>query len=189
MKLTCPNPECRRELKSRSGYTLHVKKCCPEIKPDLEVIKDRWKVSVSVVGVGDIHNPETIPFVIINGKLLKKYEIDDETRMVETGDGFRAIIHKGKTTQFMETKRTRQFMPEIGVIIENWGEFDPEGDPERTMGGAELEVMSGSSCTICGSKGMPCFRGYGHKGNYCIFCMLEGIAAWSANPTKYRNNR
>ena len=194
MKLTCPNPDCRRELKSRSGYSLHVKKCCPDIKPSLNEVKDRWQVSVSVVGVGDIHNPETIPFVIISGRLLKEELIDDElipenSAMVQTGDGFRAIIHKGKTTQYLETKRTRQFLADIEVITENWGEFDPEGDPERTLGGDSLNVMSGTRCSVCGSKGMPCFYGVGHSGNHCIFCMLEGIAAWSANPTKYKNNR
>jgi hypothetical protein len=33
MGLTCP--KCKREMKSKSGYTLHVKKCCPEVATQL----------------------------------------------------------------------------------------------------------------------------------------------------------
>jgi hypothetical protein len=141
-------------------------------------------VNVVVVGVGDIHDPDTIPFVLISGRMLDKDGAEFPTK-----DGFKAIIHKKQVTLFLETKRTRSYIAEVNTIVKYWGEWEAEGDPSQTNGGQSLSIMGGTSCSICGSKGMPCFYGRGHSGNHCIFCMLEGIAEWSANPGNYKNNR
>jgi hypothetical protein len=35
----CPNPDCSKVMKSTSGWTLHVKKCCPELRWRQTIIK------------------------------------------------------------------------------------------------------------------------------------------------------
>ena len=37
--IPCPNPECDKVLKSSSGWTLHVKKCCPELRWRKTIVK------------------------------------------------------------------------------------------------------------------------------------------------------
>jgi len=38
-EIACPNPKCSRIMKSTSGWTLHVKTCCPELRWRKTVVK------------------------------------------------------------------------------------------------------------------------------------------------------
>jgi hypothetical protein len=162
---------------------------------NVEQLKETWRVVAIVAGMGDVHDPEVKPFVIVRGtrweKLrgfneewnCKKAHGDDGIKEVDgekyglRNTKFSAFVCNGKARKFYNNKATKRFEAEIDEIIANWGEFQLREYRSDHPTNAIEEI---SKCNICEMKKVPGYRmqGYGQSHSICTLCMVEATASW-----------
>ncbi len=153
----------------------------------LDELKEWWLVEVTISGMGDIHDPEIKPFIIINGTRWEKitsWETADKS-MDKDGDRyglknikFSAFIGK-KIKVFYNNKTTgTKHKKEIDTLIENWTEFADTREASSLR--PDLEEIT--KCNFCGMKKVPGRRmhGYSQSHSICVFCMMKSVASWLA---------
>lgn len=157
---------------------------------DIEQLKVRWEVVVKVSGMGDVHDPEVRPFVIIRGTRWERLTTFDDEWQCKKAHGksgireidgkkyglrntrFSAFMCNGTTRKFYNNKTTAKHEAEIDAIIEHWTEFNV---PVQVSIIEEI-----TKCNICEMKKLPGYkmRGYGQNHSICTLCMVEAAADW-----------
>ena len=157
----------------------------------LDQLKEHWKVVVTVAGMGDVHDPEVKPFVIIRGTRWDKltgFNEEWNCQKAHGGSGIReiegvkyglrntkfsAFMCNGTARKFYNNKATKRYDVEIDEIIAHWADFRISEHDSKL----EEEI---SKCNICEMKKVPGYRmrGYGQSHSICTLCMVEATADW-----------
>ena len=157
-----PCPKCGREFKSKSGKTLHEKKCDAVEVVSAEEIKELWDITAVATAMGDIHDPSNKPVVVVYGTRIKK-----ATRG-ETNIHFRAIMSENSRKIYYCTKATeKRYGKEVKIILDNWVYFAKETSLQPSVVGI---------CYVCKARNVP--GTYVHFSGICVFCMLQRVATW-----------
>ena len=169
-----PCPKCGRTFKSKSGKTLHEKKCDVQLHGDLASIKTKWDVTSIAVALGDIHDPGNKPIVVVYGERCPLTEKErqsihanpDRTRPPRVY--FRAIVSDKTRKVYYCTKGAVTYNSEIETILDNWIDFVQEDKPtSKTIIGR---------CFLCEARKVP--GTYVNYAGICVFCMLKAVNSY-----------
>ena len=159
--MTEPCSKCGREYKSKRGREEHEKVCDSLNGAPYEEVREMWSVRSIVITMGDVHDPDIKPVVIVRGARRQR----TKQKLY-----FRAILTNTKREVFCCNKATEVYRGEINTLLDNWVDFAREhGNDVHTM-------VQNERCYICGAHKVPGVR-IAYR-TLCVFCILQKIAGW-----------
>jgi hypothetical protein len=157
----------------------------------IDELKERWHVTVAVGGMGDIHDPNIVPFVTIRGiKYEKAKEHEWRREVIERNEQkwvlknirFNAFVWGDKRNIYYGNKVTsgKKNIAEIKQIVDNWTEFYDENAEAIENDAGSTTFITINKCSKCGAKNLPGYRVsmVDSSASICILCMLEGVSEW-----------